>query len=86
MSSSPSRTSPSAPRGSFQRILRAAISFLPWTGSLYLLYWLEYGEVWPVDMAFRSVFAVLLLALGMLASFLLHTALSKKASAKKHPQ
>ncbi|MFK7830258.1 MAG: hypothetical protein AB8B57_10805 [Congregibacter sp.] len=52
-----------------KRILFGAIAMAPWALSLYLLYYLEYGEVWDVDTQFRSVIAVIVIASGMGLSF-----------------
>lgn len=60
-------------------ITRTVLALLPWAGALYLLYWLEQGGVWSVEMPFRALFSVLIIAAGMLLSFLLHTRLSRKA-------
>jgi hypothetical protein len=49
------------------------ISLMPWAGFLFLHYWLEYEQVWSVDMPFRTLFSALLILMGMALSFCLHS-------------
>ena len=53
--------------------LRVAIAFTPWLISMYVLYWLEYGEVWTTETAHRGKISVAILALGMGLSFLVQS-------------
>ena len=55
-------------------------SMTPWMLSLYLHYWLEHDEVWAVDMPFRALISVALIALGMCCSFLLYRYLAGRQS------
>jgi len=50
--------------------LETAIAFTPWVIALYLLYWLDYGEIWTSETAHRGKIAVAILAVGMGLSFL----------------
>jgi len=45
---------------------------LPWLLALYLHFWLAENEAWAPEQSYRGLMSVLLLALGMLISFLLH--------------
>ena len=60
-----------------RRIATIVIALIPWAITLYLHYWFEYGEVWEVNMAFRALISVVLLASGMAASFYLYCRLAK---------
>ena len=60
--------------------LEVAIAFSPWLISLYLLYWLEYSEIWTTETAHRGKTAVTILAVGMALSFLVQ---SRIAAARK---
>jgi hypothetical protein len=53
--------------------IKAAFAFIPWLISMYLLYWLEYGEVWTTETAHRGKISVAILAVGMSLSFLVHS-------------
>ena len=53
--------------------LKVVIAFTPWLISLYLLYWLEYGEIWTTETAHRGKISVAILAVGMGLSFLVHS-------------
>ncbi len=53
-----------------------AIAFVPWLISMYILYWLEYGQIWTTETAHRGKIAVMILATGMVLSFLLHSYLA----------
>ncbi len=54
------------------RIARIVVSLLPWVAALYLLYRLEHGGIWAVDMPFRALLSIAILGVGMGLSFLLH--------------
>jgi len=58
--------------------LEVAIAFTPWLISIYVLYWLEYGEIWTTETAHRGKTACLILALGMALSFLLKSYFNKR--------
>ena len=45
---------------------------------MYLHYWLEVEEIWQVDMPFRAVISVAMLAAGLILSFLAHSFLVKR--------
>ncbi|MEO0424626.1 MAG: hypothetical protein AAF184_19970 [Pseudomonadota bacterium] len=59
------------------KITRIFVSLLPWGGALFLHYWLEYKEIWAVDMAFRPAISAAILATGLALSFLVHSRLSR---------
>ena len=59
------------------RIARIVASLLPWIAALYLLYRLEHGGVWAVDMPFRALLSVAILAIGMGLSLMLHSVLAR---------
>jgi len=56
-----------------RRVLEAAIALAPWVVSMYLLYWLEYGKFWTTATPHRGKLSVLILAVGMVASFLVQS-------------
>jgi len=58
--------------------LEVAIAFTPWLISMYVLYWLEYGEIWTMETAHRGKIAVAILAIGMGLSFLVQSHFSKR--------
>jgi hypothetical protein len=58
--------------------LRVAIAFTPWLISMYVLYWLEYGEVWTTETAHRGKASVAILAVGMGLSFLIQSRFVKR--------
>jgi hypothetical protein len=58
--------------------LEVAIAFTPWVISMYLLYWLDYGEVWTSDTAHRGKIAVAVLAVGMGLSFLVQSYFARR--------
>lgn len=49
------------------------ISLVPWGAFLFLHYWLEYEQVWSVDMPYRALISALLIFLGMSLSFGLYS-------------
>ena len=55
-----------------QRLMNWCIVMLPWLVALYLHFWLVENGVWAAEQPYRGLMSVLLLALGMLISFLLH--------------
>jgi hypothetical protein len=58
--------------------LEMAIAFAPWVISTYVLYWLEYGEIWTTETAHRGKVAGAILALGMALSFLVKSYFNKR--------
>ena len=60
--------------------LDVAIAFTPWLICLYLLYWLEYSEIWTTETTHRGKTTVAILAVGMALSFLVK---SRIAAARK---
>ena len=58
--------------------LRVAIAFTPWLISMYVLYWLEYGEVWTTETAHRGKASVAILVAGMGLSFLIQSRFAKR--------
>jgi hypothetical protein len=58
--------------------LKVAIAFTPWLISMYILYWLEYGEVWTTQTAHRGKISVTILAVGMGLSFLVQSRFAKR--------
>lgn len=59
-------------------VLELVVAIAPWLMSMYLLYWLEYGEVWAVETPYRDKISVAILAAGMGLSFLVHSRLAKR--------
>ena len=64
--------------------LEVAVAFVPWMISLYLLYWLEYAEIWTTDTAHRGKIAVAILAIGMGLSFLVKSLFAKRRAVSGH--
>ena len=58
--------------------LQIAIAFTPWLISMYLLYWLDFGEIWTSETAHRGKIAVAILAVGMGYSFLVQSYFAKR--------
>ena len=56
---------------------RVVIAFVPWVVSMYVLYWLENGEVWTTETAHRGKISVVILAVGMASSFLVRSHFAK---------
>ncbi|MEM9386579.1 MAG: hypothetical protein AAGA68_16090 [Pseudomonadota bacterium] len=61
------------------KITRIFVSLVPWGVALFAHYWLEYEDIWAVDMAFRPVISAAILATGLALSFLVHSLLSKSS-------
>ena len=61
-----------------RNVLKVAIAFTPWLISMYLLYWLEYGEIWTTQTAHRGKISVTILAVGMGLSFLVQSRFAKR--------
>ena len=58
--------------------LEVVIAFVPWVISMYVLYWLNYSEVWTIETAHRGKISVAILAAGMALSFLVQSHFSKR--------
>jgi len=56
-----------------RHILRVAIAFVPWLIAMYLFYWLNYSENWTSETGHRGKLSVVILAVGMGVSFLVHS-------------
>ena len=54
------------------RLIGWCVVMAPWLVALYLHFWLAESEAWAPEQSYRGLMSVLLLALGMLISFLLH--------------
>ena len=63
-----------------RHLLEVAIAFVPWVISMYLLYWLEYGEIWSTETAHRGKISVAILVAGMGLSFLVKSRLAARRS------
>jgi len=57
--------------------IEVAIAFTPWVISMYVLYWLDYNEIWTSETAHRGKIAVVILAIGMGLSFLVQSYFSR---------
>lgn len=64
-------------------VLAVIASFTPWVLSMYVLYWLEYGEIWTTDTAHRGKISVAILVSGMGLSFLLYSYFSKREQSNR---
>ena len=58
--------------------LKVAIAFTPWLISMYVLYWLENGQIWTAETAHRGKLTVAILAVGMGLSFLVQSYFVKR--------
>jgi hypothetical protein len=58
--------------------LEVAIAFTPWLISAYVLYWLEYGEIWTTETAHRGKMTGAILVSGMGLSFLVKSYFNKR--------
>jgi uncharacterized membrane protein YGL010W len=45
---------------------------------MFLLYWLEYGQIWTTETAHRGKISVAILLIGMGLSFLVHSYFAKR--------
>jgi hypothetical protein len=59
-------------------MLDVVVAFAPWLVSMFVLYWLEYGQVWTTATPHRGKISVAILILGMGLSFLLSSRLFKR--------
>ena len=55
-----------------RRLMGWCVVMVPWLAALYLHFWLVESEAWAPEQSYRGLMSLLLLALGMLISFLLH--------------
>ena len=58
--------------------LEVAVAFTPWVISMYVLYWLEYGEIWTTEAAHRGKISGAILVVGMGMSFLVKSHFAKR--------
>ena len=58
--------------------LEIAMAFTPWVISMYVLYWLEYGEIWTTETAHRGKISGAILVIGMGLSFLVRSHFAKR--------
>ena len=58
-----------------RRVLEIGVAMLPWLLAMYCFYWLESSSTWTSETPHRGKLSVLILASGMLLSFLLHSRL-----------
>lgn len=61
-----------------RRALEVAIAFAPWLISMYVLYWLSYGDIWTNETAHRDKMSVAILAAGMVLSFLVQSHFARR--------
>ncbi len=63
-----------------RRALEVAIAFTPWVTAMYMFYWLNASGNWTADTAHRGKISVVILAVGMVLSFLIqsHFAAARK--------
>ena len=59
-------------------VLEVAIAFTPWLISMYILYWLNYGEIWTSETPHRGKISVAILVVGMGLSFLVQSRFTKR--------
>jgi len=67
-----------AQRSRIRHALEVATTFAPWVVSMYVLYWLQYGEIWTTETAHRGKISVAILAIGMASSFLVHSLIARR--------
>jgi hypothetical protein len=69
---------PDFPQKQARHALQIAVAFAPWVASMFVLYWLEYGQIWTTDTAHRGKISVTILLVGMGLSFLVHSYFTKR--------
>ena len=60
------------------KALKIVVAFIPWILASYAFFWLHDSGTWTVDTPHRGKISVVILGTGMVASFLLHSWLSKR--------
>jgi len=73
---------PDSPQKHARHALEIAIAFAPWVASMFLLFWLEYGQIWSTETAHRGKISVTILLVGMGLSFLVHSYIAKRRQAR----
>lgn len=58
------------------KTLKIVIAFIPWVAASYAFFWLDSSGTWTPDTPHRGKLSVLILASGLLFSFLLYSWLS----------
>ncbi len=61
-----------------RHVLEVVIAFAPWVISIFVLYRLEYGEIWTTETEHRGKISIAILVVGMGLSFLAHSYFSKR--------
>ena len=69
---------PDSSKSTVRHVLEIDIAFAPWVISMFVLYWLEYGEIWTTETAHRGKTSVAILATGMILSFLVHSRFAER--------
>ena len=69
---------PKFQRNQLRHALEIGLAFAPWVASMFLLYWLEYGQIWTTETAHRGKISVAILLLGMGLSFLVRSYFAKR--------
>lgn len=64
------------------RALRIVAAFLPMLVAMYLLYWLGKSGTWVPETPRRDIITILIMAVGMVLSLLVQTALVKRKPKK----
>jgi len=65
-------------RNQLLHALEIGLAFAPWVISMFLLYWLENGQIWTTETAHRGKISVAILLIGMGLSFLVHSYFAKR--------
>ena len=65
-------------RNQLHHTLEIGLAFAPWVASMFLLYWLEYGQIWTTETAHRGKISVTILLIGMGLSFLVQSYFAKR--------
>ena len=60
------------------RLALALVGLMPWVLAMYGFYWLDSSGTWTTETAHRGKLSVMILASGMLASFLLYSYLTRR--------
>ena len=62
-----------------KKVLKTGVAFIPWILASYAFFWLHDSGTWTVDTPHRGKISVVILASGMVVSFLLHSYLNRKS-------